>query len=278
MTTQYLQLEGGKIAFDDQGDGPLILCMPAGGDMRSEYRFLTPKLVTAGYRVVTMDMRGQGESSKTWSDYSPSALGSDMLALLRHLDAQQATIIGTSVATTAAIWASVEAPDLINGLVLISAYGRAASRLSATLMANIFLAPMWGRSAYIAYFPRLYPFARPADFDTYLQAVNTMLKEPGSMDALRAIFASSYRDWDDRIAHVSVPVMVIMGSRDPDFRNPELEGRLLAERLITTRTTLTMIEGAGHHPQAEMPDKTAGVILDFLGKKQNQPRSREALR
>lgn len=98
--------------------------MPAGGDLRSEYRFLTPGLVAAGYRVVTMDMRGQGKSSKNWADYSPSALGSDMLSLISYLNVGPAVIIGTSVAIAAAIWAAVEAPNLVNSLVLISAYPR----------------------------------------------------------------------------------------------------------------------------------------------------------
>jgi alpha-beta hydrolase superfamily lysophospholipase len=68
MPTHFLTLPDGRIAFDDQGQGPLILCVPAGGDLRSQYRFLTPQLVAAGYRVVTMDLRGQGESSVTWPE------------------------------------------------------------------------------------------------------------------------------------------------------------------------------------------------------------------
>lgn len=33
MSTQFLVLPEGSIAFDDQGQGPLILCVPAGGDL-----------------------------------------------------------------------------------------------------------------------------------------------------------------------------------------------------------------------------------------------------
>ncbi|GHO58488.1 alpha/beta fold hydrolase [Ktedonobacter robiniae] len=85
MQTHYLKLADGTIGFDDQGQGPLVLCMPAGGDLRSEYRYPTPQLVAAGYRVVAMDMRGQGESSVDWPSYTDAALGSDMLALIKHL-------------------------------------------------------------------------------------------------------------------------------------------------------------------------------------------------
>src|SRR5215469_1924970 len=110
MSTHYLQVTDGIIAFDDQGQGPLVLCMPAGADLRSEYRFLTPQLVAAGYRVVTMDMRGQGETSASWPEYTDAALGGDMVALIKHLGAEPAVIIGTSKATGAALQASLQAP------------------------------------------------------------------------------------------------------------------------------------------------------------------------
>ena len=55
-----------------------------------------------------------------------------------------------------------------------------------------------------------------------------------------------------------------MGSRDPDFKQPEQEARLLAERLKGTHATVQMIEGAGHHLQAEVPEQVAQSILSFL--------------
>jgi pimeloyl-ACP methyl ester carboxylesterase len=44
------------------------------GDLRSEYRALRPALRQAGYRVVTMDVRGFGESSAQWRDLSARAV------------------------------------------------------------------------------------------------------------------------------------------------------------------------------------------------------------
>lgn len=270
MNTQFLKLAGGTIAYDDQGEGSLILCIPAGGDLRAEYRFLTPLLTKAGYRVVTMDMRGQGESSARWSDYSPSAVGSDAIALIRHLNAGPALIIGTSVATAAAIWASVEAPDLVNGVVLISGYSRAASPLISYALAYSMLAPGWGLPAYMAYFPKMYPSTRPSDFDTYLGQVKNMLKEPGRMSALRQIFANGYRDWDERVSQVKVPVLILMGSKDPDFKQPAQEAQRLADRMQAANVTVQVIDGAGHHLQVEMPDQAAQSVLKFLAKGQSQ--------
>ena len=52
-----------------------------------------------------------------------------------------------------------------------------------------------------------------------------------------------------------------MGSKDPDFKEPEAEARWVAENL---KGTYTLIEGAGHYPHAEMPDITAPLMLKFM--------------
>ena len=62
--TQFLPVAEGHIAYDDTGGcGPLVLAIPGMGDLRSEYRALRPLLQQAGYRVVTMDIRGHGETT-----------------------------------------------------------------------------------------------------------------------------------------------------------------------------------------------------------------------
>ena len=61
LGTLYLNTDGGKIAYDLSGEGPLVICAPSMGDLRQEYRFLVPQLVEAGYKVATLDVRGHGE-------------------------------------------------------------------------------------------------------------------------------------------------------------------------------------------------------------------------
>ncbi len=63
MGTHYLELQGGKIAYDDTGSGLLVICAPSLGDLRSEYRFLVPQIVSASYRVISMDLR---EFARAW--------------------------------------------------------------------------------------------------------------------------------------------------------------------------------------------------------------------
>src|SRR5690349_15697050 len=116
--TRYINRGEGKIAYDDTGRGPLVVCVPGMGEMRGEYRFLTPRLLAVGYRVVTMDMRGHGESTARWRDMSMDAQGSDIVALVRHLDAGPALLVANSMGCAAAVCADAQAPDLIAGMVL----------------------------------------------------------------------------------------------------------------------------------------------------------------
>src|SRR3712207_1811225 len=85
--TRFLDLPDGRLAYDETGDpaGPLVICSPGLGDLRSTFRGLAERLAAAGARVVTVDLRGHGESSTGWPDHSPAAVAGDLAALARHL-------------------------------------------------------------------------------------------------------------------------------------------------------------------------------------------------
>jgi pimeloyl-ACP methyl ester carboxylesterase len=265
----FLDRPEGRIAYTDEGTGPLVVMVPGLGDLKEEYRFLAPRLVAAGYRAVTMDIRGHGESSTGWSDHTSSALGSDVMALVRQLNAGPATIIGTSMGAGAAAWAAAEAPDAVSKLVVIGPFVRNVpiawwkKALFTTLLNTAFVGP-WGPSAWGMYYASLYPTAKPADFDAYKAKLVANLKEPGRMAALQAMLAATKTDVETRLGEVRAPTLVVMGSKDPDFDDPKVEADTVARLL---KGHAVMIDGAGHYPQAGMPDVTAPAILDFIAGK-----------
>lgn len=275
MQTQLLSRPGGTIAYDDQGDrnGQLVVCAPGLGDLRGEYRYLVPRLVAAGYRVVTMDLRGHGESSTGWADYSHAAIGDDMVALTRHLNAGRPTyVIGTSYAAGAAVCAAVQAPELVASIVLIGPFVRATGSawqrgLMRALYAALFADP-WGVAAWKSYYPRLFPTRKPDDFAAYFAALLANLRKPGRLAALRAMMTASPDDSEAALDRVLAPALVVMGTRDPDFKPPLAEAEEVARRV---RGEVCMIEGAGHYPHAELPDATAPAIIAFLDRITDQP-------
>lgn len=262
MQTQFLELKDGKIAYDDSGSGPLVILAPSLGDLRAEYRFLAPLLVQAGYRVVSMDLRGHGESSVHWTGFTVADIGADILALIRQLDAGPATIVGTSKSGGGAVWAAVEAPERVNGLVLIGPVVRDGMPIwqAKLLFTPLFLKP-WGPSVWTKYYQTLYPTQKPDDFTVYLAALGKNMRQPGRMAAARKMMTSSNLASEERLGKVKVPTMVLVGTRDPDFKDPAAEAQRIAE---SVSGSLQMVEEAGHYPHAEMPEITSQYILSFL--------------
>jgi pimeloyl-ACP methyl ester carboxylesterase len=267
-TTQFLKLPEGQIAYDDSGgDGPLVICVPGLGDVRGQYRFLAPKLVAAGFRVVTMDLPGHGQSSVDWPAYSPALVGADIVAMVRHLGASKAFILGNSMAGGSAVWAAAEIPDNIAGIVLIDPFTRVISA-SAFLLAFLKVAMLrpWGPSFWSIYYGSLYKTAPPADLDSYRAALVANLKEPGRIEATKALIFASQAPCETRIPDVHAPVLVVMGSRDSDFSDPAAEADWVATHLHGEKL---MVDGAGHYPHVEYPDVVARAVIDFMKEAQD---------
>jgi pimeloyl-ACP methyl ester carboxylesterase len=232
------------------------------GDVRQEYRFLVPQLVEAGYRVVTMDVRGLGESSVGWPDYSVAGIGADALALIRHLNAGPAWLVGTSMAAGASVWAAAEAPDLVAGMVLIGPFVHDMGPLwPGRLLFSVLLAWPWGRAFWMRYFSTLYPTRHPPDWQEYLQRLRHNLGQPGRMSSLRHMMMASKKASGDRLGQVHAPALVVMGTRDPDFKPPAKEAQWVGNAL---QAPVHMIEGAGHYPHAEMPEQVAPLLVSFF--------------
>jgi pimeloyl-ACP methyl ester carboxylesterase len=259
--TQYLKHEAGQIAYDISGSGPLVICSPSLGDLRAEYRYLIPSLVESGYRVVSMDVRGHGQSSRQWPDYSVAGVGSDMLALIRHLDSGPAVIIGASMSSGAAVWAAAQAPEFVAGILLIGPFVRGEPTRQNRLLYSVLFARPWGPSMWIKYFSTLFPTRKPQDFREYTARLKANLAEKGRLEAVREMLYASKSASEARLADVSAPAMIVMGSKDPDFKDPAAEAQELG-RILSGG--VEMIKGAGHYPHVEMPELTAPIVLSFL--------------
>lgn len=267
METQYLSVPGGQIAYEVAGEGPLVVCAPSMGDLRQEYRFLAPQFVQAGYRVAWMDVRGHGESSVGWQDVSVVGVGRDMLALIRHLDSGPALLYGASMAAGAAVWAAVEDPQAVSGCVLSGPFvrnepigtdkntGRFYSLLFGALLAR-----PWGAAVWSMYYSNLYPTRKPQDLAAYQSQLRANLAQPGRLESLQAMLRADKNPSEERLARLDRRTLVLMGEKDPDFKDPAAEAEWIGRM---TGGTVHILPSAGHYPQAEYPDETAALVLAF---------------
>jgi pimeloyl-ACP methyl ester carboxylesterase len=261
---QTTQREEGQIGYDDAGGpGRLVVCLPGMGQLRSIYRFVVPKLKAEGFRVITMDVRGMGDSTARWNDYSESAIASDAVALIDRLQNGSAVIIGNSISAGAAVCASADHPDLVSGLVLVGPFVRQVPvSWWKALTFRLALAGPWGLGTWVKYqAQKLYPKSKPSDLAEYNNALRKNLQEPGRMRAFRHMASTNHRASESRLDKVRSPVLVVMGGADPDFASPEEEGKLVAQRL---KGELSILPGLGHYPQSEQPEAFLNPVIKFL--------------
>lgn len=260
-STLLLDRPGGRIAYDVTGEGPLVICVPGMGDVRSVYRFLAVALAAAGCRVVAMDLRGHGDSDATFDAYDDVAAGTDVIALVEHLGGR-AVLVGNSMGAGAACWAAAEQPELVAALILLGPFVREGKADPfGTLMFRAALLKPWGNAAWKAYFRTLYPARHDAEFDVHFAEVAENLRRPGHWDAFHETTHTSHAPVQARLGEVHAPTLVVMGGKDPDFPDSSVEARWVAERL---HGEVLMVPDAGHYPQAEFPEIVSPAVVEFV--------------
>lgn len=268
-TTQYLsvtRLDGsvGRISYSDQGAGPVVLLAPGMGTTRATFRHLAPLLLRAGYRVVATDLRGLGESDTGWDEYSSAATAEDLAALIRHLDAGPVLLYSNSYTSASSVHLAADHPELLRGAVLAGPFVRSldAPNLGAKIAAALITKPMLTRRLWLTWFPHMFP-KRPADYAQMRATVDANLREPGRAAAFARMCAGSHDRAEAALPRAkasAVPTLVIMGTADEDFPDALAESRFVAERLGGRLETL---EGYGHQPHEETPERIAELITGF---------------
>ncbi|MCY0939535.1 alpha/beta fold hydrolase [Streptomyces sp. H34-S4] len=271
--TDFLQIDGGRLAYEVTGEGALIVLAHGMGDNRAAYRESAALLVAAGYRVATTDLRGHGESSTGWASYTRTDVAGDLLALIRHLGGP-AVIVGHSFAGGSATIAAAQEPELVSAIVEISPFTRAqkidfgAFGSNARYRKGMLLLMGTGMLRSVGlwkrYLDHAYPGARPAGFADHLAALESDLRRPGRMAVVSKMGMSAPTDAGAHLGGVQCPALVIEGTLDPDWADPRAEGRAIVSEMPAGRGRLETIEGAGHYAHAQFPAETAAAVVSFL--------------
>lgn len=263
MKTLMLARNGGRIAYDVQGAGPLVICAPGMGDIRQTFRYLVPALLDAGYRVATFDLRGHGESDTTFASFDDEAEASDIIALAEHLGSP-ATVIGNSMGSAAGVIAAAQRPELVSALVLVGPFVRnpKLNPLMTGVMRVATAAP-WAAAVWKAYLPSLYAGRKPADQAEFAASANAAMRRKGYAATFSKTSHLSHAPAEAVLPAVHTPVLVVMGELDPDFPKPADEAAWIKEQLDAE---VLMVPEAGHYPQSQQPEIVSPAIVAFVNK------------
>ncbi|MDL4820814.1 alpha/beta fold hydrolase [Actinomadura opuntiae] len=282
--TEFVTLDGGRIACDVIGEGPLVVLSHGMGTGRGDYRHLAPLLAGAGYRVVNMDMRGHGESSVDWPSVTGKAaisrtdVAEDLLGVVRHFGGP-AVIVGHSLSGGAATIAAARAPELVAAVVEINPftrkqrldagalftvrlYRRGMARLMGTLVLR---SPRMWRS----YLNVAHPGATDDD-RRHIEALMAALRRPGRWREFMKAGTTTPADAEAHLPGVRCPALVIMGAEDPDFADPRAEGEAVAAAMPDGIGEAAVV-GGGHYPHAQSAGRVAELIVPFLREHAGRP-------
>ncbi len=122
MPQFFTAADGTRIAYNDQGDGPPLLCLSGLTRTMGDFDYLRPHLpppASGKLRLIRMDYRGRGASQ--WSgagSYTVPQEAADALALLDHLGVDKAAILGTSRGGLIGMFLAAVAKPRLLGLCL----------------------------------------------------------------------------------------------------------------------------------------------------------------
>ena len=120
-TEGWLDHDGARIWHASYGDGPPVVLLHGGLGHAGNWGYQVPAIVSAGYRVIVIDSRGHGRSTRDARPYSYERMASDVLAVMDALGIDSARFVGWSDGACIALVLAARAPSPCRGRVLLRA-------------------------------------------------------------------------------------------------------------------------------------------------------------
>jgi pimeloyl-ACP methyl ester carboxylesterase len=270
---QFITIRGVNYHYlEYPASGPGLFLLHGLGSSTFSWEELAPLLQAAGYRVYALDLKGSGWSDKpAASEYDLFTLRDEIDQWLETMGLRTVIFVGNSLGGSLALLLALENPDRINRLVLIDA---AAYLKKIPWIFRLARLPFSKELSKIVFQRWLIKRAMKQAFchrdrvsDERIDAYFERLKSPGCLEAQIALVRSlDFRilnRYDQRLSAIDIPTLLIWGEEDP-WVKPSV-GRRLARDL--PHSTLRIIPHCGHAPQEELPEETAGLIIDWLMQK-----------
>lgn len=262
-----LALRGTTIHYDDSGPtaGLPVLLIHGHPFNRTLWAPQAAALVEAGHRVVTPDLRGYGDSGVEEGSVHLRDFADDLVGLLDHLGIDRAVIGGVSMGGQIAMEMQRSHPARVRALVLSDTSAPAETdegKAVRTRTADRLLAE--GMDGYAAEvidkMLAAYNVSAKADVAAHVLGMMRATDPRGAAAALRG--RAERPDYRDTLAAVRSPVLIVVGA--DDVYTPVADAEAL--HALVPHAVLTVVEGAGHLPGAEQPERFNAALLDFLAK------------
>lgn len=266
----YAKADGVKLYFEEAGSGaPVIFVHEFGGDYRSwepQVRFFSRR-----YRCVTYNARGFPPSDvpDAISSYSQAIAAEDLGYVLRHLEIDNAHIVGLSMGGFATLHFGLRHPEMCRSLVVAGVgYGAEMQKREQFLADTQAFARRFDElGTQEAIKPYVVNPARvrfqnkdPRGWEEFVErfAEHSAI---GSVNTLRGILLTrpSLYELEDDLRRLDVPTLIVTGDED----EPCLDPNLYMKRIMPA-AALWVMPNCGHTVNLEEPDQFSRGVLDFI--------------
>lgn len=257
---------------DSGGSGRPVVLIHGWPMTHESWELQVSALTTAGFRVVTYDRRGFGESDKPSGGYDYDTLADDLAGVLEALDLTDATLVGFSMGGgEVARYAARHGVDRLHSVVFASAVPPFMlhtddnpqgpfTREAADEMKD---GVRTGGSEFFEGFTTNF-FSANGELtvtDEQLQSARAQCAQADQTAAIECVEAFAATDFRDDLAHISVPTLVLHGSADA-IVPVENSGMRTAEAIDGSRTHI--IEGGPHGINVSHAANFNLALLTFL--------------
>ena len=275
MEQQEITVHGRLVKYRIGGQGPLVLLIHGMAGSATTWKQVMPAL-SERFTVLAPDLLGHGDSEKSKGDYSLGAMASTLRDLIVALGYKRATVVGQSYGGGIALQFAYQYPERCERLVLVNAGGlgsevnpvlrwltmpgSAALLLVATAPPVRRIVEMIGRIA----------LRKKLDTATVIPELWRSYTSLGNVEARRAFLRTLRAVIDRRGQAVSahdklhlaagMPTLIIWGEEDGII---PVEHAHAAHALIRG-SWLEIIEGVGHYPHCEAPDRFVTALTEFI--------------
>ena len=261
--TRFAAVRGVELAFIDAGKGPVVLFLHGFPFDKSMWSDQIEAMTAAGFRTVAPDLRGLGETKAVGEISTMDAMARDAVALLDHLEIDDAVVCGLSMGGYVAFEFAHLFSSRVRGLVLAGTRApadneqeKAGREQQVHTMLRAGMVPIS-----IATLPKLLAARTRAEKPEIVKRVRTMItrSDPkGAAAAQRGM--ATRRDYNEDLPNIKAPTLIIVGREDPI--RPVSDAEFMHERIPNSR--LEIIEDAAHMTNMEEPETFDNALLDFV--------------
>lgn len=226
--------------FGEAQAAPVILLHGGLGTL-DHWSNQVPALIEADLRVIAIDSRGHGRSTRTRAPATYSAMATDVVAVMDGLQIAQAAVVGWSDGGEVALKLAIEHPDRVAKLVVFGANYNASGRKP--------------RAASVTF--RTYTKKCRAD---YQQLSNTPTQFSGLVQWMVPVWRGSLGMTASQLQAITAPTMIIGAEHDELITLDHFA----AMAALIPNGTLTTLSDASHFAPWQAPAEFNAVLIDFL--------------